>query len=371
MSALHADSVLACVKRRRMSDEAERAASPSFLMENATRAAATVRAKPAKTRKASAAADRVNPLDQYFTDERLVDLALERTKACLDAAGVVPQTYFDPSAGSGRVGAAVQRFWPGIDLVQWDLEPRGAEIAQRNFIESPVTAADADGWRHPVLGGFNPPFGKSSHLAKRFVEFMAPVCDYIVMIVPPKVAATALSQHNEPLEVLFAQEVENLFAGRAGAGTAKFWDVALDKPMNVDVALFIGRRRLVALTRAEISHKSTRVELHDTSTPEHRDPADVLVVRVRGHNAGRTAWVFDGDDVKMVDTPDRKVPLRVQRPSFARPNYAFVRPLAGAPTVDWHSVARHFVCAPLPRYTAMRVTGQGMLTHSEAAQMLD
>lgn len=403
---VHLSRVGSMGKRKREKGEEKedgRGEAPAFLAENATEAAE--RANPWK-RKMAAAADRTNPLDKYFTEDSLAELVLERTKAHLDALGVTPGTYFDPSAGDGRCGALVRRLWPEVELVQWDVDPLSDEVAQRDFLGSPASTKEAKGWRGPVLGGFNPPFGKNSRAAKEFARLMAPVCDYMVMIIPAKVAITTLTQHYEPIEILFAKEMNALYAAKAGAGAAMFTDMHEHKPRNVDVALFLGRRRDKILSLEEIGHQSTRVDAHSPGSTDlsARKSTDRLVIRARGRSTGRACWILgppvgagadgpggtgmgsasaeagaadEGGDVvddsgmRLVEAPGRRKPLKVRRPKFTTPNYVLVGPLSGCPEVDWTCVAHHVVRAPLPAYAATRVEAQGMITNAEAAQMVD
>lgn len=105
-------------------------------------------------------------LDQFYTRPDVAELCvtLLRTHAPRD----VP--WIEPSAGAG----AFLQWVP--DAIGYDIEPRAANIQTADFLTVDLPAGCV------VFG--NPPFGRQSSLAKKFIRHAAQKADWIGFVLP-------------------------------------------------------------------------------------------------------------------------------------------------------------------------------------------
>jgi predicted RNA methylase len=117
-----------------------------------------------------------NTIDKYYTKSSVVDLCLNLVKKYLTIG--MNDLIIEPSAGNGA-------FIQGIKLLSnhyrfYDLEPEHSEIIQQDYFEY-----------NNILGSYNkihvignPPFGRQSSLAIKFIKKSCQFCDSISFILP-------------------------------------------------------------------------------------------------------------------------------------------------------------------------------------------
>lgn len=120
------------------------------------------------------ARDRAKALDKFYTRPRIVDLCLGLLRDAARERGWAPALTVEPSAGSGAFLNAFDGPKLGLDLA-----PEAPGIEQADFLT----------WEPPGVGGSvwvvgNPPFGKNSSLALRFVNRAAEFADVIAFVLP-------------------------------------------------------------------------------------------------------------------------------------------------------------------------------------------
>lgn len=107
-----------------------------------------------------------DPLDQFYTN---VDVA----RSCVDLLkGIAPLNvpWIEPSAGTG---AFLQHV---TNAVGYDIDPKHPRVQRANFLETTIPQGCV------VFG--NPPFGRQSSLAKKFIQYASIKADWIAFILP-------------------------------------------------------------------------------------------------------------------------------------------------------------------------------------------
>lgn len=119
-----------------------------------------------------------DPIDKFYTRPEVVQTCL----GALDALGCIRQgdLIVEPSAGSGAFSTALPVVFPGASVEAYDLVPEGDNIQRQDFL-----LFDTTPWQHQrvhVVG--NPPFGRQSGLAKRFIKKAGAYAQTIAFVLP-------------------------------------------------------------------------------------------------------------------------------------------------------------------------------------------
>jgi len=121
-----------------------------------------------------------NPIDKYYTKDEVVDLCINLVAKYIP---IQPDDLMiEPSAGNGS-------FIPGIKSLTkhykfYDLEPENKQITKQDYL---LYDYEGEGIRESfnkihVLG--NPPFGRQSSLAIKFIKKSCEFCDTVSFILP-------------------------------------------------------------------------------------------------------------------------------------------------------------------------------------------
>lgn len=102
-------------------------------------------------------------LDQFYTKPDVAKKCLEFLASHRDLAGAF---FVEPSAGAG----AFYQWLPEADRKGLDLDPKLPDIEQQDFFEFNAQVLPQG---RPVVVVGNPPFGKNSSLALRFINLAA------------------------------------------------------------------------------------------------------------------------------------------------------------------------------------------------------
>ena len=119
-----------------------------------------------------------NTIDKFYTKDIIVDLCLSYVKKFLEIT--TDDLIIEPSAGNGS-------FISGIKLLTnnyffYDLYPNNNEIIKQDYLlYKPDTNKDIYNKIH-IIG--NPPFGRQSSLAIKFIKKSSEFCDTISFILP-------------------------------------------------------------------------------------------------------------------------------------------------------------------------------------------
>ena len=118
------------------------------------------------------------PLDKYYTSEEVVNRCWEILKETINMNEVTE--IIESSAGAGawipKLKEAKEEY--GIDYKCYDILPEHEEVIKQDFLELKMD------YKPGRLIGWNPPFGRSNNLSRKFYNKAVGVADYIAFIQP-------------------------------------------------------------------------------------------------------------------------------------------------------------------------------------------
>jgi hypothetical protein len=114
--------------------------------------------------------------DQFYTCAETAKLCVDRVLA-LALADEPNVMFLEPSAGAG----AFYDLLPAARRAGLDIEPRHPEVQEQDFLAYDLPAALAG---RPIIVVGNPPFGRNSSLAVKFVNKAAALADIVAFILP-------------------------------------------------------------------------------------------------------------------------------------------------------------------------------------------
>ena len=112
--------------------------------------------------------------DKYYTSDEVVEKCWEILKETIDMNNV--SEIIESSAGNGAWLDKIKE--TGIPFKAYDIAPEHDDIELQDFLE-----LEMDYKRHRLIG-FNPPFGRSNNLSRKFYNKAVGVADYIAFIQP-------------------------------------------------------------------------------------------------------------------------------------------------------------------------------------------
>lgn len=117
-----------------------------------------------------------NTIDKYYTKDIVVDMCLNLVKKYIKIN--TDDLIIEPSAGNGS-------FIPGIKLLTnnykfYDLEPENEEIIKQDYLL--YNFSNFSKSKIHIMG--NPPFGRQSSLAIKFIKKSCDFCDSVSFILP-------------------------------------------------------------------------------------------------------------------------------------------------------------------------------------------
>lgn len=188
--------------------------------------------------------------DQFYTTP-------EVAKQCVNLLKkhVTNGIFIEPSAGKGVFLDLVP------DAIGYDIEPKDDRIQRADFLTIDVP-------EHAIVFG-NPPFGRQSSLAKKFIRHSAKNADVIAFILPRSFQKPSM-RNAFPLTFHLEEEIElplNSF-------------LVNDKPYNVPCVFQVWKRKH---TQREVEQKRTP---NGFTFVKATDDHDIVFRRV-GVNAGR------------------------------------------------------------------------------------
>ena len=125
--------------------------------------------------KQSYANTRTTGKEQYYTTPEVVDMCMAEVQKHIN---LKERTILEPCGGTGEfiegfLRAGVQ----ANDIVSFDIEPKHAMVVQGNYLETDFEDTN-------LISITNPPFGRTSSLAKKFFNHAANHSDYICYLIP-------------------------------------------------------------------------------------------------------------------------------------------------------------------------------------------
>jgi predicted RNA methylase len=118
-----------------------------------------------------------NTIDKYYTKETVVELCLNLVKTHIEINET--DLIIEPSAGNGSFIEGIKSLTNHSQF--YDLEPDNEEIVKQDYLLFDTNVTDNFNKIH-VIG--NPPFGRQSSLAIKFIKKSCEFCDSISFILP-------------------------------------------------------------------------------------------------------------------------------------------------------------------------------------------
>jgi hypothetical protein len=119
-----------------------------------------------------------NIIDKYYTNDIAVELCLNLVKKHLEIK--TEDLIIEPSAGNGAFITGIKSLSNNFKF--YDLEPENDEIIQQDYLLYDYSIIKENFNKIHIIG--NPPFGRQSSLAIKFIKKSCEFCDSISFILP-------------------------------------------------------------------------------------------------------------------------------------------------------------------------------------------
>lgn len=142
--------------------------------------------------------------DKFYTKPDIVNRCLDIVKDNVNIE--INDTIIEPSAGNGVFLMKLKELYPERDIIGYDIEPDHDEIEKVDFLEQEIDISNKDNKIH-IIG--NPPFGRQSSKAKKFIEKCCKFSDTISFILPKSFKKTSFSKvFNEYFHNIHTSDLE-------------------------------------------------------------------------------------------------------------------------------------------------------------------
>ena len=118
-----------------------------------------------------------NTIDKYYTKDTVVDLCLNLLKKYIV---INDDLVVEPSAGNGSFITGIKELTSNFRF--YDLEPNNDEIIKKDYLLYDYASIKEAFSKIHVIG--NPPFGRQSSLAIKFIKKSCEFCDSVSFILP-------------------------------------------------------------------------------------------------------------------------------------------------------------------------------------------
>ena len=127
-----------------------------------------------------------NTIDKYYTKEIIVDLCIDYIKQHIQINS--NDVIIEPSAGNGVFITGIKSLTNNYKF--YDLEPENDEIIKQDYLLFRYDDNNNNNNKIHIIG--NPPFGRQSSLAIKFIKKSCEFCDSISFILPKSFKKTSL-----------------------------------------------------------------------------------------------------------------------------------------------------------------------------------
>ena len=146
-----------------------------------------------------------NTVDKFYTAPFIVDECIKQIKKKLniDSSDII----IEPSAGNGSFINGIKSL--SSNCYFYDIEPECNSIIKQDYFEFDYTSiTNYENEKYHVIG--NPPFGRQSSLAIKFIKKSCEYCDSISFILPKSFKKDSLKKHFPPrFHLVFESELPN------------------------------------------------------------------------------------------------------------------------------------------------------------------
>uniref|UniRef100_A0A6C0EKE0 Uncharacterized protein n=1 Tax=viral metagenome TaxID=1070528 RepID=A0A6C0EKE0_9ZZZZ len=129
-----------------------------------------------------------NVIDKYYTKTEVVDLCIETIKNKINIDN--EHLIIEPSAGNGAFIDGIKTLCDNYKF--YDKEPEHDDIDKQDYLELEFEAFEKYEKKH-IIG--NPPFGRQSSLAIKFIKHSCKFCNTISFILPKSFKKDSLKKH--------------------------------------------------------------------------------------------------------------------------------------------------------------------------------
>ena len=129
-------------------------------------------------------------IDKYYTSPSIVNECIKLVKENIN---IQPNDLcIEPSAGNGVFINGIKSLFKNYKL--YDLEPENSEIIKQDYLEYDYNTINKNKVNKVHIIG-NPPFGRQSSLAIKFIKKSTEYCDSISFILPKSFKKDSLKKH--------------------------------------------------------------------------------------------------------------------------------------------------------------------------------
>lgn len=143
-----------------------------------------------------------NTIDKYYTKPAIAELCLTLVKTNLEIAE--DDIVIEPSAGNGSFINGIKSLANNFRF--YDLEPEHGEIIRQDYLLYNCADDVKDRFRKIHVIG-NPPFGRQSSLAIKFIKRSCEFCDSVSFILPKSFKKPSLKK-SFPLNFHLISEID-------------------------------------------------------------------------------------------------------------------------------------------------------------------
>jgi predicted RNA methylase len=119
-----------------------------------------------------------NTIDKYYTKDNIVDVCINFIKKYMELDK--NDLIIEPSAGNGSFIKGIKSLTN--NFIFFDIEPDNEEIIKQDYLLFDYDSIKNDFNKIHIIG--NPPFGRQSSLANKFIKKSCEFCDSISFILP-------------------------------------------------------------------------------------------------------------------------------------------------------------------------------------------
>lgn len=141
-----------------------------------------------------------NTIDKYYTKDDVVTMCLDLIKTHIQIQ--YDDLIIEPSAGNGSFIQGIKTL--SNNYVFYDLEPEHEEISKQDYLLYDSKNINTPGKKH-VIG--NPPFGRQSSLAIKFIKKSCEFCDSVSFILPKSFKKDSMKK-TFPLKFHLVNEID-------------------------------------------------------------------------------------------------------------------------------------------------------------------
>tara|TARA_B100001093_G_scaffold158987_3_gene151472 strand:- start:12800 stop:13630 length:831 start_codon:yes stop_codon:yes gene_type:complete len=144
-----------------------------------------------------------NTIDKYYTNPNVVDLCIKKIREYLHPTN--EDILIEPSAGNGSFIKGMKEMSNRCEF--YDIEPENNEIVKQDYMELNLERLLHETNLIHVIG--NPPFGRQSSMAIKFIKQSCKFANSISFILPKSFKKDSMQKHF-PLDfhLIFEQDIE-------------------------------------------------------------------------------------------------------------------------------------------------------------------